>query len=549
MAVAEKRSLRMHEKLLFDVIRRQAGSLHKAILEGVMNGIEAKASEVNIACMDDNGKVQLVIWDDGQGISSREEIENFFETFGTPHSESENKIWAQFRMGRGQLFSFGKNVWRTSTFEMTVDIKNDGLEYHLKQDLPHKEGCHITIDLYENPFNSWTYNSEQQLGDHIKEQIEFMSIPVIYNNIQLNMPPTKAKWDFQDENAYYKFGVGSDLSIYNLGAFVKRIPASIAGTTGLVVSKKQLKVNFARTDIQSDCEVWGALQKVIVDNRVKKTRKSYRRLQTYEKIATLREIRDACQDWNEFDNIGLLETSSGKSLTLATIKRNRQFWTFAPAGNRMADKLIESDAALCISQDIVDQLNYTGELSEFFFWLTGDAAFERIENLYRDFADLTSGYSESFTLVADKKLTVSERRILKVLTSYDCWDNRTLCIGNSDHAAAWTDGASYIAIDRHWLKKKYLTDANDCSIVIMTLCHELAHDIDTTESHIHGEEFYRNFHNIVLPLGEYNSPARIIANFYHKMKESRIEDQKYKEIQKQRKSKEKRDKSLGIATA
>ena len=38
---AATRTLKMHPKLLLDVIERQAGTLDKAILEGGMNGIEA----------------------------------------------------------------------------------------------------------------------------------------------------------------------------------------------------------------------------------------------------------------------------------------------------------------------------------------------------------------------------------------------------------------------------------------------------------------------------------------------------------------------------
>src|SRR6059058_5478397 len=96
----EQRGFRMHEKLLVDVIMRQAGSIEKAILEGVMNSIEAGATRVDV-------KVEpraIEITDDGRGFRSRQEIETFFETFGQPHDASEGKRWAQFRMGRGQLF-------------------------------------------------------------------------------------------------------------------------------------------------------------------------------------------------------------------------------------------------------------------------------------------------------------------------------------------------------------------------------------------------------------------------------------------------------------
>ena len=44
--LTETRTLNAHNKLLFDVIRRQAGTLSKAILEGVMNSVDADVGPV-----------------------------------------------------------------------------------------------------------------------------------------------------------------------------------------------------------------------------------------------------------------------------------------------------------------------------------------------------------------------------------------------------------------------------------------------------------------------------------------------------------------------
>ena len=127
MTKTETRRFKMHPKLLFDVIQRQAGSLAKAVLEGVMNSIDAKATKCRITLTNN----ELTISDDGTGIRTRKSIEDFFETFGQPHDESEGKVYGTFRMGRGQLFAYGKNRWRTGPFEMKIDIKNKGLDYEL----------------------------------------------------------------------------------------------------------------------------------------------------------------------------------------------------------------------------------------------------------------------------------------------------------------------------------------------------------------------------------------------------------------------------------
>ena len=66
---AEFHNFEMDGNLLLNVIKRQAGSLHKAVLEGVMNGIEAGASALNMRYDPDKGHGQLIISDDGRGIA------------------------------------------------------------------------------------------------------------------------------------------------------------------------------------------------------------------------------------------------------------------------------------------------------------------------------------------------------------------------------------------------------------------------------------------------------------------------------------------------
>ena len=78
---AERRSFRMDPALLWSVIKSQAGTLAKALLELVMNSIDAGASQVSITLTGTRLKVE----DDGRGFQSRTEVTSWFETFGTPH--------------------------------------------------------------------------------------------------------------------------------------------------------------------------------------------------------------------------------------------------------------------------------------------------------------------------------------------------------------------------------------------------------------------------------------------------------------------------------
>ena len=573
-AVSEQKNLKMHKKLLLDVIKKQAGSLEKAILEGVMNSVEAGATSVvcNFSVNDDNDKASLSIHDDGIGISTEKELIEHFETFGTPHDESENVIWKQFRMGRGQMFAFGKNTWRTSTFKMEVDIDNWGLVYHLTKNLPYVDGCAIDIELYRNPIGSYTYPTIDSLIENIRKQIEFVKTPVMFNDRQLNMPPEMLKWTSEDENAYYLFDAGDGVKIYNLGAYVKRIDAYIAGTSGIIVSKKRLDVNFARNDIQCDCAVFGAIDEVIKKNRIVKAKKKYTSMSQSERVALLRDLRDARQPYKDLVGKRIFKTSQGKWYSLNMIFKSNQPWTFAENGSREADMAMERGSVLCLSESILDYLNYHEETSRFFEWLlraqlridpNKNSWNQNISSYERDDVEkniilktrtflpydesdcdgtetkktLKGGFSSEYIILPDNKLNIVEKRILSVLNYMSSWKNRRIGIGTSDTALAWTDGHSTITLEKGWLKTLKLEQDSGVTELFTVLCHELAHDNNTDGTHNHGQEFYENYYEITRNKS-WRNPLSQMLNFREKMRRAKI-DRKQERIIEKQKAKEK----------
>ena len=141
-------------------------------------------------------------------------------------------------------------ILERETFQMEVDINKWGLTYELTENLTPVEGCDITVELYDNPI-PWQYPSIDRFKEAIRELIEFVSVPIFFNGEQLNTPPESLNWTQEDEDAFYLFNAGDKLKIYNLGAYVMSKQVWQTGVSGVVVSKKQLDVNFARNDIQS----------------------------------------------------------------------------------------------------------------------------------------------------------------------------------------------------------------------------------------------------------------------------------------------------------
>ena len=227
----EKRKFTVHPDIIFNLIQAQAGTLGKAVLECIMNSIDAGATHCDIELESE----RLRITDDGQGFRSRKEIEDWFEVFGFPHEigEANRRVYGQFGIGRAQLWSFASTVWETATFRMDVDIKRRGLDYHLQEDRsPAVKGVRIEGRFYERLRPSELMELEKELS----ELAYYAQIPVSFNGKAINHDPRGEKWDFTTEDAWIRVKDSGELKVYNLGVLVRRYPGS-TGCGGVVVTQ------------------------------------------------------------------------------------------------------------------------------------------------------------------------------------------------------------------------------------------------------------------------------------------------------------------------
>jgi len=547
-----RRNLVAHNELLVKVITDQAGTVDKGVLEGIMNAREAGSPVVRVM-VEDDGK-RLVIEDEGKGFCSETEIIEWFETFGTPHKDTEAKIWARFRMGRGQLFAFGHNVWRTGEFRMVVDIQKMGLEYELESGLEPFSGCRIEIELYQPLIGEYPcpYRSMQNFNMAIRKQIEFIEGVVLVNGEQVNTPASSIVWDLETTECYFMFGKGTGLQWYNIGAFVNEWSIRTAGINGVVVSKVPFDVNFARNQIKDACPVFQRARTIVHENRIRKVRKAQRRLTTDEKISTLCDIRDGAIKFQDVDNLGLFQTCNGRVMTLEAIRRIRSPWCFAPADSRLADALIQTNVAQCLSDDVLNELGYDGEEADFFCWLLqGSDDFEKIQYLWepmkrfwRSFdgpGGLSAGYSRESSIIPTEKLSKAERRFLRVMENMRIWKGRALCIGISDTSNAWTDGGTYIAFNRAYLKNNFPSTSWGAAAIMTLAFHELAHDEDDTGSHLHGLEFYQAYHDMTR-----GNTLHWIADLKVKMKAVKYEDKAEEQLKREQKQEALRNARLTV---
>ncbi|GGR13354.1 hypothetical protein GCM10008957_27890 [Deinococcus ruber] len=118
--------------IIRNLIERQAGTLEKALMENVMNAIDAGATRVHVT-LDRHG---YTVDDDGRGFESNDQIEQYFETFGFEHEGDAlqaGRTYGTFGIGRGQQWHWASTVYRSRHFSMAVDIRARGLDYLLEE--------------------------------------------------------------------------------------------------------------------------------------------------------------------------------------------------------------------------------------------------------------------------------------------------------------------------------------------------------------------------------------------------------------------------------
>ncbi len=525
--MAEIRAFKIHPRLLVDVIKRQSGNLTKALQEIISNSIDAGSSEIRVTITPE----KVTVIDDGKGFSSREEVESFFEVFGLPHDDSENKTFGRFRMGRGQAFSFGKNIWRTNSFEMTVDVEHMmadasnpyGVSYELKDNLPLKAGCHIEIFLYDKLEEWQMRNAISQIGTEVK----YCACRIIVNDQLVSNNPKTEKWTMETDDFHLKItGGNSGIRIYNLGIYTMSVHDY--GLDGVCVSKKRLDVNFARNNIINTCSVWKSMKaafKKVGENIFNK-----KRLNDSERRRIISGFCSGEFNQTEIWQSPIFPDVTGKYWSLKGLDKKGTFWSFDEEGSVKGDRIIQMGLAIVLDKSILAQFDYHGT-PEFFFTDKLSAS-HLTSTAFRTVDALIGNVDMRSSIVEEKSLTPREKTLLKSMrfgaSEIERDFNRQLLIGISSVMDGWTDGDTFIAINREFIRRMDGSLQSFCRLAHLLL-HEITHEDISSNSHIHSPQFYQDFHdNIDRSL---RSARTMYENYAFNLKRlsKKIESEKEKE--------------------
>lgn len=509
----ETASFRVSNDILYSLIYQQAGSSVKALMELVMNELDAKASEIKITISDDFKS--LTVEGDGVGFTSREEIDKLFSCFGFDHDTEEEKArdrdYGRYGLGRGQIFAFASTEWHTNQFRMLVDLKNKTK----KDDLPfeifeHEESLHKGCKIFINLYEEMSIYERNTLARDLKSKLKYVRAPLLLNGERLNKDVSKETWSVKTETLAFKAAspsISSGLDIYNKGVFVTNISHRTFGISGTVTSTSQaFDVNMARNDVQqATCPLWKEL-KLLVKPFVERKQKVS--LTDDDCIHIMRNLISGSYSMETLTK-RIITVANGSKISLKKMISHANGMVTAPAQvpSMIGEKIHREKMATVISPRFIEDLGYDN-INEFGKALLGAVGERGSINynweLYYEirkmkvvgFEEIQQSISNTFSIVSDadiSKLMKVKLNALSKLNSYAAAISnqsvRNLKLGKAETAQAWTDSLSYIALDEDVVRGAFSSGHNSLIYVLNILIHEYCHEESSSVDHGHDDNF------------------------------------------------------------
>lgn len=529
-------------QIIHHIIYSQAGSIGKAIIELLMNSVDAHATAVRLTM----SKEGFLCADDGSGFASRDDVLRYFGRFGTPHEEGD-ATYGRFRLGRGQIMAHASTIWQSNRWQMAVDTRVMGYHYELGDLASTTLGCHITGTWYEPLTDAELMSAVQEVRDLVR----YTPVSVELNDRLITRDPRNEKWDFEDDFAYYRAKEDGAVSIYNQGVLVRHDPGHLWGAGGLVVSKQAIALNVSRTEIlRKTCPVWKSIAKQfgILADAVTARLGDHRKTEARREKSARALLSGDPNIFDIYTKEEVITVLPGKRhITLSDFLRKTQ-WKHG-GKITIVENGFDVPKGEAIAREGIAQVVHPQTLQRFGCYSPEDfrESLERIVSHLReaipsdrdrfwmarelfipeliDFSTLRDAFLERTRVVSEKDVLDKETRRAWVALRWCLQQYAGACaggevyrngrlryndehrmhilLGESNTAEAWTDGKTYIAIDEKIVQRLKSDPLKAAAYIFGLVEHEVAHQGDSLDCG-HDEAFYQRYHDISIRM----SPER-----------------------------------------
>jgi hypothetical protein len=287
-----------------------------------------------------------------------------------------------------------------------------------------------------------------------------------------------------------------------LGVFVNDHRAYSLGIGGVVVAKQQLRLNFARNDVLNDCAVWQKIAKVLrshADTNIKEKRGA---LSAEERALLAQRLRSGDLTKQERQDAAVFQDASGRWHTLerlySAVSNCNGVLSVGPKGPR-AESVQRAHLAIVLNEALLDEFFRVDTLDELVAKVIKPNVQWGWPFKTAPLASFAPEETERHEIIPPQGYTPAEAIIIEVcntLSAPDFSRRRKVVLGESDYAEGWTDGATYIALGRSFLKGKDIASPATWSAIALLLCHEYSHgSASSSATHVHSPEFHEQYHD------------------------------------------------------
>lgn len=509
------REFKLDQALLRHVISGQSGTVHKALAELITNALDAGAK----SCKVELTLAGFVVEDDGEGFDPAQ-FETHFGKLGFDHAEH-TRLVGRFGVGRAQMWSLAKTRYRTSTLKADVDIETHGYGYELTENLPHHRGVRVEGTWYKPLDGADLYEAEREL----ERMCVWCAMPITLNGQKISKTPQESKFSFVDDNAYFNLKPdGRFIEVYSQGIKVAQLYSGKYGCGGTIITKRgrALQVNLARNDlVTAKCPLWPEIERVI-KQQAKAFADDGRKRNTTNDNTRAAAVRALLGDHGYPAGEKLAHEKhftliTGSHVSLYTLLK-ASAWTVSNERSTAVENLHRSGTASVLSPrtlerfDVESVADLQEALIRYFRRCYGrDHIANKIAKIkiFPSAKDCPAYGSEEYTTVPDNKLDADRRAVLTLardLNESVYWflrgekaiagELRTLTAGQSEHAAAWTDGETFIALSEQLLKRAGQNGLSGWLELTLVLVHEWLHDMASNQHHGHPVEFLQAYHDL-----------------------------------------------------
>jgi hypothetical protein len=498
---SETRTFGLHPSMVDAIIRKQSGSAHKALLELLMNSVDAGAKSINLTLTNEG----FALVDDGSGMTSKDDIVKYWETFATPHNP-DDAVFGTHRIGRGQIMALAKTSWLTDEFRMEVDHKNTPGAYLLFEGQPKIAGMQISGDWYKPiRLNNAVFE--------LKKLCRFIDADIFLNGVGVTTRPSTRDWTHRTDEAWLDLDPSGDqpLVVYNLGAYVTDFPPSKYGLSGTLVSKRQLQLNFARNDILPECVTWTQ-----IDSDLKALRNTLilngPLTRVADRVVVLEMLARGEVSVADVRTLPLITTIEGRTISIQQLVDEPTFAIAASVNVRKAESLarngdlmIRQAVATAVGasspESLVEAIVAFGKRDDCPIVPARPVQAINIKESYEELVvhdklDETAADLSKRELDAFEEMRNANQKLVDALKAngFAGITPHPLVIGRLAGALACTNGHR-ITFDSGYIKRCLKSEAG-CFEMLLTLIHEYGHHARRQED-IHDLEFFKAHHDVL----------------------------------------------------